>query len=278
MYIKAAITFLLTSATAFPNDEAFTPHRITYDALRADPLHIENASILIDSLSQEGIISVTGIPGFRKTKRDLMIHLHACLMDQGDNVSKDIFQDGTIRRTMATVTLPGAGAQLVDYANNGAALSESCQTFNGYLDTFRNRVDEATAAFAGRLSFEMGSSLPTPLMSTKDGAHVFQDIKEVVASGEHLEHFHSYQKAKVDGNGMRAQKETIGLHTDQGFFISFSPGLVVSSYKDKRAPDLSQPLVESEDFHIENSNGRRHLVKFSAEDDLVFMMGDGVNQ
>jgi hypothetical protein len=77
---------------------------------------------------------------------------------------------------------------------------------------------------------------------------------------------------------MRAQKETIGLHTDQGFFISFSPGLVVSSHKDKRAPDLSQPLVESEDFHIENSNGRRHLVKFSAEDDLVFMMGDGVNQ
>lgn len=276
MYFKTAITLLLSSSTVIANDDAFSPHRISYESLSADPLHTENASILVDSLSQEGIISVTGIPGFRKTKRDLMTHLHACLMDQGDDIPKDIFQDGTVRRTMATVTLPGAGAQPVSYAN-GAELSESCQRFNGHLDSFRASVDEATAAFAGRLSFEMGSSLPTPLMSTKDGAHVFQDIKEVVASGEHLEHFHSYQKAKVDGKGAHSQKETIELHADQGFFISFSPGLVVS-HKENKAPDLSQPLVESEGFYVENSNGRRSLVTFNAEDDLVFMMGDGVNQ
>jgi hypothetical protein len=274
MYFKTAIAILLTCSTTVAKDEEFKLHRINYEALSSDPLHMENASILIEQLSQQGIVSVTGIPGFRQTKRGLMTHLHACMMDQGDAIPEQIFQDGTVRRTIATVTLPGAGAQPVTY-DIGETLSESCQSFNEYLDSFRASVDEATAAFAARLSFEMGSSLPSPLMSTSDGSHVFQDIQEVVASGDHLEHFHSYQKAKVDTRD--EGKETIELHTDQGFFISFSPGLVVS-HKENNAPDLSQPLVESGGFYVENSNGHRSLIQFSAEDDLIFMMGDGVNQ
>lgn len=275
MYFKTSIALLLAGSTAFAKEEEFKVHRINYEALSSDPLHMENTSILIgDQLSQQGLVSITGIPGFRQTKRGLMTHLHACIMDQGDSVPEEIFQDGTVRRTIATVTLPGAGAQPVTYAT-GETLSESCQSFNEHLDSFRASVDEATAAFAGRLSFEMGSSLPTPLMSTSDGSHVFQDIKEVVAAGDHLEHFHSYQKAKVDTRA--AEKETIELHADQGFFIAFSPGLVVS-HKENNAPDLSQPLVESEGFYVKNSNGHRSMVQFSAEDDLIFMMGDGVNQ
>jgi hypothetical protein len=195
------------------------------------------------------------------------------MMDQGDDVPQQIFQDGTVRRTLATVTLPGAGAQPVASVSEYAAESESCQSFNKHLDSFRASVDKATVAFADRLSFEMGSSLPTPLMSTKDGSQDFHDIKEVVASGEHLEHFHSYQKL----DGSETQKETIELHADQGFFISFSPGLLVS-HKVNQTPDLSQPLVVSEGFYVENSDGHRSLLQFDAEDDLVFMMGDGVNQ
>jgi hypothetical protein len=115
-----------------------------------------------------GIVSVTGIPGFGKTKRDLMTHLHACMMDQGDDVPQQIFQDGTVRRTLATVTLQGAGAQPLASVSESAAKSEACQSFNKHLDSFRASVDEATVAFADRLSFEMGSSLPTPLIFIKD--------------------------------------------------------------------------------------------------------------
>ena len=278
MYFKTATAaLLLATSTAFAKDGAVHPHRIPYEALSADPLHTENRSILIESLSKDGLVSVTGIPGFGKTKRDLMTHLHACMMDQGDDVPQQIFQDGTVRRTLATVTLPGAGAQPVASVSEYAAESESCQSFNKHLDSFRASVDEATVAFADRLSFEMGSSLPTPLMSTKDGSQDFHDIKEVVASGEHLEHFHSYQKSNNKADDRDDQKETIELHADQGFFISFSPGLLVS-HKENQTPDLSQPLVVSEGFYVENSDGHRSLLQFDAEDDLVFMMGDGVNQ
>ena len=50
------------------------------------------------------------------------------------------------------------------------------------------------------------------------------------------------------------------------------------SHKENQTPDLSQPLVVSEGFYVENSDGHRSLLQFDAEDDLVFMMGDGVNQ
>jgi hypothetical protein len=40
-----------------------------------------------------------------------MSHLHAFMMDHGDDITRQIFQDGTVRRTIATVNLPGAGAQ-----------------------------------------------------------------------------------------------------------------------------------------------------------------------
>jgi hypothetical protein len=266
MNLKFATASLLIS-TSFAKDSPAQPHRIAFDALSADPLHTENGSILIDSLSNDGILSVTGIPGFGKTKRTLMSHLHACMIDQGDDLKQETLQDGTVRRTLATVTLPGSGAQPMSISN-----SESCERFSEHLDSFRASVDEATNAFADRLSFEMGSSLPQPLMTTADGSHDFNDIKEVVAAGEHLEHFHSYQKSKMQ-TSVRYDKETIELHADQGFFISFCPGLMVSNNEEK-----AQELSVSEGFYVEDSEGHRSLLQFDAEDDLVFMMGDGVNQ
>jgi hypothetical protein len=275
MYIKTA-SFAFLIAAAFGKDTQ--PHRISYNALDVTSSADSTRSILIDSLATDGIVSVTGIPGFGKTKRDLMAHLHACMMDQGDNLPKEIFQDGTVRRTIATVTLPGArsGAQQPVAFLASESLSESCENFKEHLDSFRSSVDDATNAFAERLSYEMGSSLPSPLMTTQDGTQDFNDIKDIVASGEHLEHFHSYQKSR-NKTGIRAEKETIELHADQGFFISFCPGLLVSHGEDK-APDLSKPLVVSEGFYVENSDGDRLLLQFDANDDLVFMMGDGVNQ
>jgi hypothetical protein len=65
--------------------------------------------------------------------------------------------------------------------------------------------------------------------------------------------------------------KTIEFHTDQGFFIAFTPGLIVS-------PSTEQELKLSDGFYIQNSNGKRMQMEFTRVDDLVFMMGDGVNQ
>lgn len=265
-------------ALASGNEGNFKPHRITHERLTADPLYTANESIIIDTLAKEGIVSITGIPGFGQTKRNLMTYLHSCILDQGyDTAPQETFKDGTVRRTLGTVTLPGTGAQPIELDDE---LSESCQMFNKNLSSFRAAVDQTTAAFAERLTFEMGSSLEVPIMTTQDGSHDFDTIKDIVASGDHLEHFHSYQKTKesVGASSLSTGSQTIDLHTDQGFFIALSPALIVAHKGDKKTPDLSQPLVESKGFYILTSDGKRALVNVDSTDDLIFMLGDGVNQ
>jgi hypothetical protein len=145
------------------------------------------------------------------------------------------------------------------------------------------------------------SYLPKPLLHSaatekKAGGHDdYLDIAQTVARGEHLEHFHSYQKkttsqqlqqgSDVAGSVEEASSTTtttIELHTDQGFFIAFTPGLLLptggvvdAATDDEQAQQL---LALSKGLYIQDSNGNNYMVEFTNEDDLVFMMGDGVNQ
>lgn len=281
--IKASILLTLSALlrSIQAKEDAFTPMRISHKRLSANPLHVANESLLIESLSTDGLVSITDIPGFGNLKRNLMAHLHSCLVEQGDAFPRQTMKDGTVRRTIGTVTLPGnrdadsangASPQRVAWKSSDSDLSASCQDFSKNLDAFRATVDKTTTTFANRLSFEMGSSLTAPLMTTEDGSHSFNEVKDIVLSGEHLEHFHSYQKTVGD-----SFEQTIDLHVDQGFFIAFTPGLIVS-HDAKVKPDLSRPLVESEGFYLETSDGNRSLVQFDASDDLIFLMGDGADQ
>ena len=54
--------------------------------------------------------------------------------------------------------------------------------------------------------------------------------------------------------------------------------MVTQKLHDNNKPDLDTPLWETEGFFIERSDGSRAHVHFTSDDDLVFMMGDGVNQ
>ena len=95
--------------------------------------------------------------------------------------------------------------------------------------------------------------------------------------GEHLEHFHSYQKLTAASSESKSEN-TIELHTDQGLFIAFTPGLMVSHDANNNMPNMHTPLQESEGFYIQTADGNTALVNLSSEDELVFMMGDGVDQ
>lgn len=123
-------------------------------------------------------------------------------------------------------------------------------------------------------------------MTTEDAGYAFEDIYSVVTEGHHLEHFHSYQKVNEKSqspvaNGLRHEdsEDTIEMHTDQGFFIAFTPGLMVTHKEGNiLEPDLSAPLEVSRGFYVEDSHGMQVPIHFDDRDDLVFMMGDGVNQ
>ena len=271
---------------AFVHSES--PSRISFNSLLngvSDTTTSSN-SILLDSLTSDGIVSITNIPSFQQTKIALMSNLHACMMsvNDGDDVPTQLLDDGTIRRSFATSTLPnGVGPQSIktldEYEQtlrgSNSKLSTSCQHFNDHLASFRSTVDLVTMKFAERLSVEMGTSLPKPLLSSSsnDGHGSYDNIKEIVEGGTQLEHFHSYQKQEEGNkkNGGEDETTTIDFHTDQGFFIAFTPGLKIYS-------DTSQNIELSDGFYIQDSNGDKLLMEFTSDDDLVFMLGDGVNQ
>jgi hypothetical protein len=58
-------------------------------------------------------------------------------------------------------------------------------------------------------------------------------------------------------------------HVDQGLLLTFTPGLMM---------DLDGVTGVSEGFYVRDVSGEEHEVLFDGTDDLVLMLGDGVNQ
>ena len=242
-------------------ENVFHPQRISYEALKNGGASVESS--FVKAIPSVGMISVTDIPGFSRTKEDVMAVLHECAV-KSSATQEHVFHDGTRRLTMATHTVPG-GVQTIDHASN----SEACEKFNKAGSVFRATVASVTQVFADRLVdffFNTEETQQEPLLTTAK-KYPFPTIAEVVENGEHLEHFHSYQKLS------ETQEETIELHTDQGLFIAFTPGRMVS----QQDSSLKQTGLTS-DFFIKTQDGSTVNVQFEDQDDLVFMLGDGVNQ
>jgi hypothetical protein len=93
---------------------------------------------------------------------------------------------------------------------------------------------------------------------------LFVSFKDAIQQGEHLEHFHAYKSQQITATGTGTGTETIEWHLDQGLALLFTPGLI------KNTP--------TEGFFIRLQDGSEVMVKFEAHDDLVLLLGDGVNQ
>ena len=268
-----------------------------------------------------GIVSITDLPNdFRDVKLRLMSHLHDCITSIDDasggsggvGIPAEYYRDGTLRKSFVTSTRPNGGARsievLEEFVNgrSSSSSSSSCARFRDRLPSFRSTVDGVTRQFATKLSDEMeGSTLlgttSRPLLRNSDPAgEDYVNIDQIVNGGVHLEHFHSYQKntkvvggAEYDSNGNddieddgyedgdEEKEKTIEFHTDQGFFIVFTPGMIVSrtATHTGSAARQQEGLPLSNGFYIQDTtNGERMHLVFTDEDELVFMMGDGVNQ
>jgi hypothetical protein len=141
----------------------------------------------------------------------------------------------------------------------------SCRAFEESLSPFRSAVDSVIEAFALRLSTDLGSSLPRPLLTGRlqDEELSWDNVEEVVLGGDYLDHFHSYQKLE------ERDEKTMEYHVDQGLLLTFTPGLMM---------DLDGVTGVSEGFYVRDVSGEEHEVLFDGTDDLVFMLGDAVNQ
>mmetsp|Transcript_6265 Transcript_6265/g.9717 ORF Transcript_6265/g.9717 Transcript_6265/m.9717 type:complete len:724 (+) Transcript_6265:114-2285(+) len=282
-----ACASLASAASSSSTSAKTTPQRIIYTGL-SSAADDSGSDLLLDALTKDGYVSITDIRSqhglhFREMKRNLMSNLHECLSDIGEDVPLQHLDDGTVRKSFATVTLPSADDAasqqpihlLDDYLARNPHKSAACHAFQEHLSDFRSTVGDATRLFAARLSVELGVALPSPLLlssNVKRGTDNYDDVESVVMGSEHLEHFHSYQKGDdvKEGNDSMA---TIELHTDQGLFIAFTPGMFADHSTDQSRMELS------DGFYVQDSTtGENVLLEFTQDDDLVFMLGDGVNQ
>jgi hypothetical protein len=276
--MKLYFAVLFSSAIIPPHYAASTYHptRIAYETLMdEDAFTSSNAhEDFLDALTSVGIVSITGIPAGRFSKQDVLSWgFHECVMSS-DAAQEYNFPDGTRRLTLATHTIPGpGGARQVFHQDIGSSSSEVCKFFSEASNEFRSTVADVTEAFASRLTSVLADSLTTPLSVTADGSHQFPSLSDVVAFGEHLEHFHSYQRTKSPSLGDKNDGATLDLHTDQGLFLVFVPGRLVEMNNQKS-------LKVSSGLYIQPAEGSDKLVEveFDDSDDLVFMLGDGVNR
>jgi excinuclease UvrABC nuclease subunit len=156
---------------------------------------------------------------------------------------------------MATHTVPN-GVQMMQHR-----APDACESFEKASTAFRETVAQVTQIFSQRLASLLQHD--EPLLSTEQG-YEFETIEDVVEAGEHLEHFHSYQKHDASTT---KEETTIDIHVDQGLFLVFSPALLVEDSKILGTLD--------EGFYVGLEDGSRARAQFNDQDDLVFLLGDG---
>ena len=240
MKISLTIATVLSLAAS---TAAFHPTKISFDDLA-------NADLLTP-LQHVGMVSVTGVPFEGNDKQATLKALADCLSAKpSDEVAEDVLDDGSRRRTLATHS---------DGLDEPAPLDSACPDLDQHTGTFRATAARVVESLFAALSAQLGKKgCSRPVLMGNDKAGI--SLQELVKTGEHLEHFHCYQKdQKTSGDD-----HSIQWHTDQGLALFFTPGAV-----DNKPTD---------GFMIQLQDGSVEEVVFDQDDDIVLLLGDGVNQ
>ena len=153
----AAAAFLLLGLGLSTAHEAFRPKSIPFADLVADDAAAAAAvrGHLEEELSQHGLVTVAGIPGYRELRAAVLQGSHRCA-EQSPQALTHTFPDGTQRRTLATLT----GAQRMDHG---------CPEFQQTSDDFRALVAKVTDAFVHHLSTLVETDDGVPMLRSTEG-------------------------------------------------------------------------------------------------------------
>jgi len=144
-----------------PTTATFRPQRIAYSDL-VDDNGSSSSSLLLNALGRVGMISVTNIPGMSDSKHNVLSGIPGCAQES-KATQTHTFGDGTVRRTLATHTVPGGVQEIVHDDDEDSTI---CQEFAKESKSFRLTVAQVTQAFATRLA-SLLEIHPSPLLSTK---------------------------------------------------------------------------------------------------------------
>lgn len=250
------------------SDTILQPLKLAYkDLVAGTSAQSNRGPNVLEALQHVGMVSITNVPHLKELRQStLSWNMHIC-SQESKAAKSNHYPDGTLRRTLATHTT-SIGAHPLHHNTDSMA----CRTFSDASQKFREVVDHVTTLFAMYLSSLLLPVQDKPLPYLIASNESFVTFSDIVNNGEHLEHFHSYQRLQ-ESNRIEAlsPEGTIELHTDQGLVLAFAPGRMVHEHTD-RLPELSTG------FTVELSDGTLSLVEFDENDDLVVVLGDGVNQ
>eukprot|EP00531_Pseudo-nitzschia_arenysensis_P007614 CAMPEP_0116133272 /NCGR_PEP_ID=MMETSP0329-20121206/10016_1 /TAXON_ID=697910 /ORGANISM="Pseudo-nitzschia arenysensis, Strain B593" /LENGTH=472 /DNA_ID=CAMNT_0003627889 /DNA_START=50 /DNA_END=1468 /DNA_ORIENTATION=+ len=252
----------------------YVPARISFDELAGENESGGN-DVFWKSLRDVGLLSVTDVPGFNK--KAMIRDLEDCLHRQ-ENVGAPEFnldhlggedqsdnQDHFRRRTLATRTLSGNPEEILIATKSRSGVEEAdifnpnlCNNLEASSQIFRSAVQRVSEAVAERFG-----SMESLALDSDNNYKI--PIETLINKGEHLEHFHSYYSVDEEASSPDTEA-TIDWHTDQGMMLLFTPGQF-------------QDGTTTNGFYIQLDDGSTAEVAFDSDiDDLVIMLGDGVNQ
>ena len=163
---------------------------------------------------------------------------------------------------MATHTIPGPGG--TQKLSHEESASSSYEYFTMASDPLQSIIRQVTQAFSNRIGETFDTGDNRAILSTQDGAYDFDIFGEVVENEEHLKHFHSYQRTNPGCVG-----ETIGIHTDQGLYVVFTPGMLKGT--------IEKNVSSTGGFYIEHKDGSQAEVDFKPSN-IIIIICDGVDQ
>ena len=200
-----------------------------------------------------GVLSLTNVISQSEKEElyDAMVGCHSST----DSAREVIYSDGTKRSTWA--------------ASSSSDLN-ACDELNAVADPIRKQIGEVTSNLALQIEYaikRLGHVAVFPKASVEDQQDGYS-LSDLTSQGEQLDHFHVYSGESRSGG--RAVK-TIDWHTDYGFALAFLPGQVLTEV------DSFSKYTPTKGFFIKLPDGSTKDVAFKTEDDVVILLGDGVN-
>ena len=257
----------------------FKVNDITFDNLMK-PFDENTIISLRKTLTHQGIVSISKIPGLDQLRKDVFKYQSICAFDKNSNSMSSTLGDGTIRKSFVAQNSRGILENFTNLYSSNSSINSSfaCENFVNKANEMRELVQRTSLAFISKLDDVCGTSLlhhQSILVESKLNNHDgYTSVSSFVSEGNSLEHFHSYKyistKNKSDYNNfsekMEIQKDTIELHTDNGLFIGFIPGLFINenSYPDEfyhnnddddDSTSTQHQHVDTTGFFIQLSNG-----------------------
>ena len=245
--MKLSTTFLLLPTVA---SAAFTPARVSFDDLMQG--REEATDVIASALASVGMVSVTNIPGF--TKAQALASIPKCIQQATTTFLED-YNDGTQRESLGS---RWSGMQNQKSVEHGTT-HDDCMEFEKETAVLTSTASKLAKVFANTIesSFDIENA---PILQDYNEKSKDFTLSDIVDEGEHIEHFHSYTRSENSDEAA----DTIEWHVDQGLFLIFTPGQLQNQLTDGffiRLPDGSEPMVQ-----------------FETQDEMVLMLGDGVNQ